>query len=77
MKEDGVPIDRDFATIAVYCGSSNRVDARYFDVAHGVGVALASRGIDIVYGGGSVGLMGRLADAALEAGGKVDRKSVV
>lgn len=57
--------------VAVYCGS--RVGARpsYADAARTVGRALAARGIRLVYGGGSVGLMGILADAALQAGGEV------
>lgn len=44
---------------------------RYFDLAREVGRTLAERGIGVVYGGGRVGLMGALADAALAAGGSV------
>ena len=57
--------------ICVFCGSSTPADARYRDAARGLGALVARRGIDLVYGGGSVGLMGELADAALDAGGRV------
>lgn len=58
-------------SICVYCGSSGAVDPVYFEAAETLGRALALRGIAIVYGGGRVGLMGRMADAALAAGGRV------
>ena len=57
--------------IAVYCGSATPPDRRYLDLAAEVGRALAGRGIGVVYGGGRLGLMGALADAALGAGGEV------
>jgi uncharacterized protein (TIGR00730 family) len=57
--------------ICVFCGSSCPPDPRYADAARGLGVLMASRGIDLVYGGGRVGLMGAVADAALAAGGRV------
>lgn len=60
-----------FSRIAVYCASSTTVVERYGDLARSVGRSLAERGIGVVYGGGSVGLMGAVADAALEAGGEV------
>ncbi len=62
---------RAFHRLCIYCGSSNNVDARYFALAQQVGTHLAEAGIGVVYGGGSVGLMGALADAALAAGGEV------
>ena len=62
---------RTLARIAVYCGSSNRVEPRFFDVGRLVGRTLAEQSIEVVYGGGSVGLMGAVADAALESGGRV------
>ncbi len=58
-------------SVCVYCGSSNHVDPKYLQVAAELGRFLAARGCRIVYGGGSTGLMGALADAALEAGGEV------
>jgi uncharacterized protein (TIGR00730 family) len=57
--------------IAVYCGSATPADPRYIELAASVGAALARRGIGVVYGGGRLGLMGAVADAALAVGGEV------
>ena len=57
--------------ICVFCGSSPGNDPAYAALARAVGAGLARRGIGVVYGGGRVGLMGFVADAALEAGGEV------
>ena len=57
--------------ICVFCGASAGVGTGYLDLARSVGQGLAERGIGLVYGGGRVGLMGALADAALDAGGSV------
>jgi uncharacterized protein (TIGR00730 family) len=57
--------------VCVYCGSSAGNDARFAATARAFGEALARAGIGVVYGGGRVGLMGAVADAALEAGGEV------
>lgn len=57
--------------IAVYCGSATPEDPLYMDNARYVGRTLAQRGIGVVYGGGRTGLMGAVADGALEAGGEV------
>ena len=62
---------RSFRRVAVYCASSTVIPARYFDAARSVGALLARRGVGIVCGGGRVGLMGALADAALAEGGEV------
>jgi uncharacterized protein (TIGR00730 family) len=59
------------ASLCVFCGSSTPSDPRYAGAARALGTLLADRGIGLVYGGGSVGLMGELADAALAAGGRV------
>jgi uncharacterized protein (TIGR00730 family) len=59
------------SAIAVFCGSSLGNDPVYEAAARQTGRTLAERGIDVVYGGGHVGLMGAVADAALEAGGRV------
>lgn len=59
------------ARICVYAGSSFGAAAGYAEAAAEFGAACARRGLGIVYGGGSVGLMGVLADAALAAGGEV------
>jgi uncharacterized protein (TIGR00730 family) len=57
--------------IAVYCGSASPADPVYIECARMVGRSLAQRGIGVVYGGGRLGLMGAVADAALEASGEV------
>lgn len=57
--------------VAVFCGSSRGADPTYAAGAAALGSALARHGIGLVYGGGSVGLMGVLADAVQEAGGQV------
>jgi len=58
-------------SVCVFCGSSSGVDPVHERVAAALGAALGERGIDLVYGGASVGLMGVVADAALAAGGRV------
>lgn len=57
--------------LAIYCGSATPSDPVYVENARFVGRSLAERGIGVVYGGGRLGLMGAVADAALEAGGEV------
>lgn len=57
--------------LAVYCGSASPADPVYIETARAVGRALAERGIGVVYGGGRLGLMGAVADSALQAGGEV------
>lgn len=57
--------------LAVYCGSASPADPVYVETARAVGRTLAGRGIGVVYGGGRLGLMGAVADGALEAGGEV------
>jgi uncharacterized protein (TIGR00730 family) len=57
--------------LCVYCGSSDAVDRQYREAASELGASLAQAGIEVIYGGGRVGLMGLLADAALAAGGVV------
>jgi uncharacterized protein (TIGR00730 family) len=57
--------------LAVYCGSATPADSVYIETARSVGKGLAKRGIGIVYGGGRLGLMGAVADAALAVGGEV------
>jgi len=58
-------------TVCVYCASSDRTPPVYLEAAARLGRALAEAGIGVVYGGSSLGSMGRMAAAALEAGGKV------
>lgn len=58
-------------SICVYCGSSPGASPAYLKAADRFGRRLSEEGITLVYGGGNVGLMGALADAALRGGGKV------
>ncbi len=60
-----------FRRICVYCGSSPGARPAYVAAAREVGARLVARRIGLVYGGGSVGLMGAVADAVLDAGGEV------
>jgi uncharacterized protein (TIGR00730 family) len=62
---------RQFKRLCVYCASSNSVDPHYFEAARQFGILLATLDIGLVYGGGHVGLMGAVADGALDAGGEV------
>ena len=57
--------------VCVYCGSSTGTRPRFAQVADQIGRLLARRGIGVVYGGASVGLMGLVADGALAEGGEV------
>jgi uncharacterized protein (TIGR00730 family) len=57
--------------VCVFCGSSAPADPRYLDAARALGALIARRHVALVYGGGSTGLMGELADAALALGGRV------
>jgi uncharacterized protein (TIGR00730 family) len=59
------------ASVCVYAGSRTGRDPKFRDAARALGRGLAERGIGLVYGGGNVGIMGTLADAALAAGGRV------
>lgn len=62
---------KDMKKVCVYCASSRKVSDVYFQAARQLGALLATANISIVYGGGSAGLMGALADSALSAGGTV------
>ena len=57
--------------LCVFCGSSPGARPSYRGAAERLGAAVAARGLDLVYGGAHVGLMGAVADAALAAGGRV------
>lgn len=61
----------DFQNICVYCGSSSRVDDIYKQQAVKLGKIIADEGWGVVYGGGRVGLMGLVADSALDNGASV------
>ena len=57
--------------LAVYCGSAPGADPAFADMARALVREMAGRGVDLVYGGGRLGLMGIIADEMLEAGGRV------
>jgi uncharacterized protein (TIGR00730 family) len=58
-------------TVCVYCGSGSGTNPRFADAAIALGKQLAENGIGLVYGGGSIGLMGAVATSVLDHGGKV------
>ncbi|MHC2145944.1 LOG family protein [Pseudomonas sp. 210_17 TE3656] len=58
-------------SVCVFCGASTGVNPAYREAAIALGQAIAQRGLTLVYGGGAVGLMGIVADAAMAAGGEV------
>jgi conserved hypothetical protein, DprA/Smf-related, family 2 len=70
-EETGLNEPSQLKRVCVYCGSQDGQAAVYREVAWAVGQRLAQQGIEVVYGGGHVGLMGVVADAALSAGGRV------
>jgi hypothetical protein len=57
--------------VCVFASSSNRIDKEFQTAASRLGTLLAMSGMEVIYGGGGIGLMGRLADAILEEGGKI------
>lgn len=57
--------------VCVYCASSTKVADKYFQAADALAEVLATNGITLIYGGGAVGLMGRIADRMLAQGGEV------
>jgi predicted Rossmann-fold nucleotide-binding protein len=57
-------------SICVFCGSSDAVSPDYLVAARQMGRVLAKRGLSLIYGGGKTGLMGAVADGALEGGGR-------
>ena len=58
-------------TICVFASSSSRINIEYATAASRLGLLLAQAKMDVVYGGGGIGLMGKLADAVLENGGTI------
>ncbi|MCX6322478.1 MAG: TIGR00730 family Rossman fold protein [Bacteroidia bacterium] len=58
-------------TICVFASSSSRINSEYATAASNLGLLLAQAKMDVVYGGGGIGLMGKLADAVLENGGTI------
>src|SRR5258705_1594808 len=68
---DSSPLQLTVRSVCVYCGSSESTNPAYHELATRFGAALAKRGLRMVYGGGSVGLMGRCAEAARAGGADV------
>lgn len=62
---------RTLKAVCVYCGSSPGNRPTYTDLARAFGTACAVRGVELIFGGGAIGLMGVVADAALATGGRV------
>lgn len=58
-------------SVCVYCGSAAGANPAYAHAARVLGKAMAAEGVRLIYGGGSIGLMGTLADAVMDAGGAV------
>lgn len=58
-------------TVCIFAASSSRIDSEYGVVAARLGAMLAHENLDVVFGGGGIGLMGKLADAVLENGGRI------
>jgi uncharacterized protein (TIGR00730 family) len=65
------PVPTELRRVCVFCGSRRGTDPAYAEAAEATATELVRRGIGLVYGGGSVGLMGIVADTALAAGGEV------
>ncbi|HZH95348.1 MAG TPA: TIGR00730 family Rossman fold protein [Flavisolibacter sp.] len=57
--------------VCVYCASSVKVDKSYFDATERLATELVKRGIEVVYGGGAIGVMGKLADTIIAGGGRI------
>ena len=57
--------------ICVYCASSSQIDPKYFEATERFAIECVKGKVEVVYGGGSSGLMGKLADVVIEKGGKI------
>jgi len=57
--------------VCVFASSSSRINSEYADAASGLGILLSRAGIEVVYGGGGIGLMGKLADTIIENNGTI------
>jgi len=64
-------IIKQLRSICVYCGSSDKTNSAYLNAAYEMGAVIAARGLQLVYGAGGTGLMGAVANGALENGGEV------
>ena len=57
--------------VCVYCASSAKVDKSYFEATEELAIELIKENIEVIYGGGAIGLMGKLADTIIENNGKI------
>jgi uncharacterized protein (TIGR00730 family) len=58
-------------TVCIFASSSSRINKKYAAAASSLGILLATAGMDVVFGGGGIGLMGKLADAVIAKGGTI------
>ena len=58
-------------SLTIFCSSSNLLDQKYYNLAEQIGKFLSNSKISIIYGGGKVGMMGKLSHSAINSGGKV------
>ena len=58
-------------SLTIYCSSSNLLDQKYYDLAGQIGKFLSNKNISIIYGGGKVGMMGKISHSAMNSHGKV------
>ena len=61
----------DIKSLTIYCSSSNLLELEYYKLASDIGHFLSKKKISIIYGGGKVGMMGKISKSALNTGGKV------
>src|SRR4029079_10947725 len=72
LKREGhIPLMTTIRNVCVYCGSGPGTDPAFLAAAREFGTILAREGVGLVYGGGSKGLMGAVANAVLDHGGRV------
>lgn len=57
--------------VCVYCASSSQIDSKYFEATERLAIECVKANVEVVYGGGSSGLMGKLADVVIAHGGKI------
>ena len=58
----------DIKSLTIYCSSSNLLEQKYYNLAHQIGEFLGNKKISIIYGGGKVGMMGKISESAINSG---------
>jgi len=71
MGQNAIIVYQIMDSVCVYCGSSDRVNGGFIESAQQMGLAIARKGLRLVYGSSKAGLMGAVADGALQGGGEV------